>query len=168
MADLDNKYLFCEELTKEIIDILEEENRFESITRSMPDMIMCNFHNSSFLPKSIEHPDIPAIGCCFIVYPNKTMFSVVYFPFEDSKNIVRRLNKELPCRIKHINEESKFLTIPVSIAIADSIGMCILKRTKDKELRRKMLKFQIDYLFKSRADKIIHKIFEIFMKVVIK
>jgi hypothetical protein len=165
MANLDNKYLFCEELTDDIIEILTVENRFEFIEKSMPDMLMCDFNNSSIFPKSIEHPEKYAVQCCFTVYPNKTVFSVVYFPFEDCKNIVSRLNRELPNINKKINSEPKFLSVPVNLSVIDNLGMCLLQKTKDKNLRRKMLKFQIDNFFKSHADRIIHKILEIFMNV---
>ena len=166
MTNLENKYLFCEELTDDIIDILEEDNRFESIIKSMPDMIFCDFYNSSIFPGSIEHPDMPAIQCCFTVYPNKTVFSIVYFPFENNQSIVKRLNRELPNLYKPINPESKFLFVPVNIGVIENLGMCILQRTKDRTLRKMMLKFQIDYFFRHRADKIIHKILEIMMNVI--
>ncbi len=165
MANLGN-YLFCEELTEEIIEILEEENRFASVTRSMPDMIMCDFHNSNIFPKSIDHSDTPAIQCCLTVYPNKTVFSIVYFPFENSQNVVKRLNKELPNIYKKINAESKFISVPVNIEVINSLGMFLLSNTKDRASRNKMLKSHINKFFINRADKIIHKIMEIMMNVV--
>ena len=91
-----NSLFESKKITKELINILTEENRFESITMEMPDMLMCNIKGSEFFPKSKQYQNTPIIQCCFFIDENKIIFEVSYFPAKNCENIVKRLNNELP------------------------------------------------------------------------
>ena len=162
-----NSLFDSKKITKELINMLKEENRFESITMEMPDMIMCKIRGSEFFPKSRQFQNTPIIQCSFIIDENKIIFEVGFFPAKNCENIVKRLNNELPCLRKRIDINSKEVSIPIMITIADKADMQRIKNEKNEGIKRMMLKSWLYYFFVKEGNAIIHKILEIMLNVVV-
>ena len=162
-----NSLFESRKITRELINILTEENKFESITMEMPDMLMCNIKGSEFFPKSKKFKDTPIIQCCFTVYNDKIVFSVNYFPGKKCENIVKRLNNELPNIKTPVDIYSKETAIPVLLTVADKADMQRIKNEKNEGIKRMMLKSWLYYFFKKEGNEIIHKILEIMLNVVV-
>jgi len=150
-------------LLNEIKEILIAENRFENVELSLTDMLTCNFHNSKFFHKSIEHKNNPIFQCNFCVCQDKVAFLISYYPFRKHQNIVRRINSELPFIKNIVDVNSKTLSMPVVLTVLNSEDMQELQYIREDDF----LKHKIDSFFDNYADIIIRKIMEINLNVIL-
>ena len=153
-------------ITRKLIDILQEEYRFEAIKMSMPDMISCHIKGSmDYFPKATSVIDSPMIVCSIIIYNDCIVFSVVCFEAKNCERIIERLNNELLYLKEPISNKINKVAELVNLKILDENDMQYLQKTKNMTARNQILKAKIDEFFEEKANGIISKIIEIIIGI---
>ena len=158
-----NSLFNSNKITSEIINILSDEEKFESIYMSEPDIIFCYIHGSKYFPRNKNNS--PVINCMFASYPDKVVFGVIYQNGINCKHIENRLNDELPYLKDKIGKFSDELSHLVVLDVVDNDTLKYLKKTANLNLKNRILKEKIDEFFESKGNKIISKIVEIMIGV---
>ncbi len=158
-----NSLFNSSKITREIINILSDEEKFESFYMSEPDIFFCYIWGSKYFPKNENNS--PIINCLFATYPDKVIFGVIYQNGINCEHIENRLNNELPYLKDKIGKFSDKLSHLVVLDVIDNDTLKYFKNTTNINLRNRILKIIIDDFFESKGNKIISKIVEIMMKV---
>ena len=164
MAFIRNRLFESSIITKELMSLLLEENRFEKIELSMPDMITCYLHGTNCYKKNIEH-NTSIIDCIFITYSDKIIFSAMYRKGKDCKLIEKRLNNELPYLKESINVNSDKLCSLIMLEVFNKDDFDYLSRIGNLSLKYQFFKQKIDIFFETYANEIISKIIEILVGI---
>lgn len=158
-----NSLFNSSKITSEMINILSDEEKFESIYMSEPDIIFCYIHGSKYFPRTENN--CPIINCLFATYPDKVVFGVIYQNGINCEYIENRLNDELPYLKDKIGKFSDKLSHLVVLDVVDNDTLKYLKKTANINLRNQILKTKIDEFFESKGNKIISKIVEIMIGI---